>query len=131
MPIIHEVRDGALLLRMSGKYSTADLRHCVLEAIDTLGDANAIGMCFDVSESESLVTRTAEEVTAMGYFLASYGDRFGRRIALIGANDFSFGMMRLGSVALDRENISSAVFRNERDACGWIKSPQPTQFNTA
>lgn len=115
------------MIRMIGTYSTAELRSSFLDAIDALGATNAIGICFDVSESEVLATRSAEDVSAMAYFMASYSKRFSRRMALIGSNDFSFGMMRLGSATLEQAGVTSAVFRSECDAWSWIRAGAATQ----
>ena len=120
MPVTFEFKDGVIALRMVGVYSTAELRETFLDAVDKAGPSGAIGMTFDVSDSDSLATRSAEEVSSMGFFLASRADRFGRRIALIGSKDFSFGMMRLGSAALDQQGVTNRVFRSEDEGRAWI-----------
>jgi hypothetical protein len=121
VPVNFEVNDGVIALRMVGTYSTADLRAAVLDAISEVEPSDAIGMTFDVSRSESLKTRSAEEVKAMGYFLASHSQRFGRRIALIASGDFTFGMMRLGSATLDQEGVTNRVFRCENEGREWLR----------
>jgi hypothetical protein len=123
MPVTSEVKDGVIALHMVGVYSTAELRDAFLDAIDKAGPSGAIGMSFDVSESDSLAQRSVEEVTSMGYFIASRADRFGRRVALIGANDFSFGMMRLGSATLDQQGVANRVFRSEDEGRAWLLQP--------
>ena len=121
MPVEFLIRDRAIILSMVGDYSTADLRSGLLDSLAALGSSNAIGMCFDVSHSDALVKRSPEDVTAMGYFMAHHADRFSRRVALVGSGDFPFGMMRLGSVVLEREGVENRVFRGQEDALAWIK----------
>lgn len=58
-----------IFLRMVGAYSTAELRDAVLAAVEVPESANAIGLVFNVSKSEALKTRTAEEVMSMGLSL--------------------------------------------------------------
>ena len=106
---------------MAGTYSTSDLREAILKALAQGEGSDPAGMIFDVSESESLRGRTAEEVTAMGYFLATHSDRFGRRIALIGHDNFRFGMMRLGSVVLEQQGVTNQVFRSEAEGRQWLR----------
>jgi hypothetical protein len=120
MPVTFEIKDGVIALRMIGSYTTSELRDVFLDAIVAADPAETIGMTFDVSKSDSLASRSAEDVAAMGYFMASHGDRFGRRIALIGSEDFKFGMMRLGSATLDHQQMTNQVFRTEQEALAWL-----------
>ena len=121
MPVEFEISDALIIIRMAGTYSTSDLREAILKALAQGDGSNPAGMIFDVSGSESLRGRTPQEVTAMGYFLATQSDRFGGRIALIGHDDFRFGMMRLGSVVLDQQGITNQVFRSEAEGRQWLR----------
>jgi hypothetical protein len=56
----------------------------------------------------------------MGYFLAQHAEAFARRVALVGFDDFPFGMMRMGRVTLEREGVTSDVFRDESHALEWL-----------
>jgi hypothetical protein len=56
----------------------------------------------------------------MGYFLARQSDAFGRRVALVGFDDFPFGMMRMGKITLEREGVASEVFRSDGSARAWL-----------
>lgn len=120
MPVRFDINDGVIALHMIGTYETAQIETTLLEALGQPQSSEPIGLLFDVSESESLKTRRAEQVTAMGYFLASHSHRFGRRLALVGSGDFSFGMMRLGNVVLEQEGVTSEVFRNEHEGREWL-----------
>lgn len=111
---------------MVGKYSVADLRATLLESLLHLGPGGAIGMVFDVSASESLAERTAEDVRSMGYFLAIHSDHFSRRVALIGSADFGFGMMRLGSVTLEEQGVTNKVFRSQQEGLAWVRASHRT-----
>ena len=120
MPVTYEIKEGIIALRMIGSYTTAELRDVFLDAVGEADPAQTIGMTFDVSDSASLSARSAEDVAAMGYFIASHGDRFHRRIALIGSEDFNYGMMRLGSVTLDQQRVTNRVFRTEKEGVEWL-----------
>ena len=123
MPVSFEIDEGVIILRMVGAYSTAELSDAVVASVDAPESANAIGMVFNVSESDALKTRTADDVTSMGYFLASKSDRFSHRIALVGSSDFLFGMMRLGSSALEQLRVDNQVFRTEAEGIQWLRQP--------
>ena len=116
MPVSFEIEDGVIALRMIGVYAPADIQVALLEGLKDPRAPGALGLLFDVSKSISLNARSADQVAAMGYFLARQSDAFGRRVALVGFDDFPFGMMRMGKVTLEREGVASEVFRNDKSA---------------
>ena len=120
MPVKLDIADGVIALQMVGVYEPEEIQTALLTALNDKRSSAARGLLFDVSQSDSLRTRHPEDVRAMGYFLASHGDRFARRLALVGFDDFRFGMMRLGSVVLEREGVATEVFRDEGEAREWL-----------
>ena len=120
MPVEFDIRDRIIALQMIGIYEPTDVQTALLAALDDPRSASAIGLLFNVSRSESLKERSAPDVTAMGYFLAGHSNRFGRRLALVGDADFTFGMMRIGSVVVNRQGVTSEVFRDEAAARKWL-----------
>jgi hypothetical protein len=120
MPVACELKDGIIALRMIDVYVPADIQAALLEGLKDPRASGAVGLLFDVSRSISLNARSADEVAAMGYFLARQSDAFGRRVALVGFDDFPFGMMRMGKVTLEREGVTSEVFRTDRSAREWL-----------
>ena len=120
MPVRFEVEDGVIALRMVDVYLPADIQAALLEGLKDPRAAGAVGLLFDVSRSISLNARSADEVAAMGYFLARQSDAFGRRVALVGFDDFPFGMMRVGKITLEREGVASEVFRSDGSAREWL-----------
>ena len=125
MPVNFECSDGIIALRMVDFYVPADIQKALLQGLADLGTQRPIGLLFDVSPFKSLRTRTAADVVAMGYFLAQHGDSFSRRVALVGLDDFPFAMMRMGHVTLEREGITSEVFREESNAREWLLHGPP------
>ena len=120
MPVTCEISDDIITLQMTGIYEMSEIEAALLKALDDPRASRAIGLLFDVSQSESLKKRRAQDVSAMGYFLASHSRRFGGRIALVGSEDFSFGMMRAGNVVLEQQTVQSEVFRDEIEAREWL-----------
>jgi hypothetical protein len=124
MPVEFDIWDGIIALEMIGTYEATDIQTALLEALDDPRSAGAIGLLFNVSRSESLKERSAPDVAAMGYFLAGHSDRFGRRMAMVGHDDFKFGMMRAGSAVLNQQGVTSEVFRDEEAARKWLHRGQ-------
>jgi hypothetical protein len=120
MPVSFAIDDRVIALRMIDVYAPADIRAALLEGLKDPRASGAVGLLFDVSRSISLNARSTDEVAAMGYFLARQSDAFGRRIALVGFDDFPFGMMRMGKVTLEREGVTTEVFRNDTSAREWL-----------
>ena len=120
MPVSFEIEDGVIALRMIDVYVPADIQAALLEALKDPRASGAVGLLFDVSRSISLNARSTDEIASMGYFLARQSDAFRRRVALVGFDDFPFGMMRMGRVTLEREGVTSEVFRNDNSAREWL-----------
>jgi hypothetical protein len=120
MPVNFEFSDRIIVLRMIDLYAPADIQKTLLQGLTDPQTSDAAGLLFDVSRSKSLRTRSSDDVIAMGYFLAQHADAYARRVALVGFDDFPYGMMRMGRVTLEHEGITSEVFREEAQARKWL-----------
>jgi hypothetical protein len=120
MPVNFEFTDGIIVLRMIDLYVPADIQKTLLQGLTDPRTSEAVGLLFDVSRSKSLRVRSSDDVIAMGYFLAQHADAYARRVALVGFDDFPYGMMRMGRVTLEHEGIASEVFREETQARKWL-----------
>jgi hypothetical protein len=120
MPVNFEFSDRIIVLRMIDLYAPADIQKALLQCLADPQTSDAAGLLFDVSRSKSLRARSSDDVVAMGYFLAQHADAFARRVALVGFDDFPYAMMRMGRVTLEREGITSEVFREEIPARKWL-----------
>ena len=120
MPVSFDFTDRIIVLRMIDLYVPADIQKTLLQGLADPRTSGAVGLLFDVSRSKSLRTRSNDDIIAMGYFLAQHADSYARRVALVGFDDFPYGMMRMGRVTLEHEGITSEVFREEKDARQWL-----------
>jgi hypothetical protein len=125
MPVSYDFDGRVTIVRMTGLYLTADVRAALIAAFADPRGANAAGLLFDIRGSRSIVQRTADEVRAMAQFIASHGDHFGRRLALLADSGAAFGLMRLGAVAVEQQGVEAAVFRHESDAEEWLGAERP------
>lgn len=122
MPVTWDIDGRIVALRMIDTYEVTDIKAGLRAALDDPRATGAVGLLFDVTMSKSLSQRQPRDVETVGYFLAEEADRFNRRIALIGGEDFKYGMMRIGSVILERLKITNSVFRREEEAREWLLS---------
>ena len=120
MPVLFDVGDDVIALRMVGAYQPADIRAALGDALADPGAASPRGLLFDVRGSESLRGRPTEEVRKMGRYLASHGARYGGRLALVASENFAYGLMRLGAASAEAGGVSASVFRDEPSARAWL-----------
>ena len=120
MPVTHEILGPTLVLRMIGEYEPTEIRSTLTDALRTVPAGVLRGILFDVSQSASLRRRDARAVRAMASFLAHVALQQRLRIALVGATDLAFGLMRLGAADLESAGVTAYVFRTEADAARWL-----------
>ena len=119
MPCRYRRERDIAIVEGVGRYDVSELRAAFEASLPVEGPA-ARGLILDVSDSESLHARSPQDVRAMAYFVASLGDRFARRFAIVAWSDHDFGLMRLGSVVTESEGIVTHVFRDPASAMAWL-----------
>jgi hypothetical protein len=120
MPVKFELADGIITLRMVDLYVPEDIKIALLDGLKDPRTMGAVGLLFDVTRSKSLRVRSPDEIIAMGYFLAQYAEFYSNRVALVGFDDFPYGMMRMGRVTLERAGVGCEVFRDDASARKWL-----------
>jgi hypothetical protein len=118
--IEHRREGNVAVVTARGRYSMAELRTSIDEALDAFGDEVSAGLLFDLTGSESLGDRTAEDLRAMAIFLASRGPRFSSRLAMVAVTDVAYGLMRMGAVTAESQGIAAHVFRDHGSARRWL-----------
>jgi hypothetical protein len=114
-------REGAVAtVTASGHYGTAELREAIDAALASFDGEGAKGLLFDLSTSEALPDRSAKDLHAMAYFLASRAGRYARRLAMVAVTDLAYGMMRMGSAVAESQGIAARVFRDRASAMAWL-----------
>jgi hypothetical protein len=118
--IEHRREGNVAVVTARGRYSMAELRDGIDEALDAFGDEVSAGLLFDLTASESLGDRTADDLRAMAIFLASRGSRFSSRLAMVALTDVAYGLMRMGAVTAESHGIAAHVFRDYGSARRWL-----------
>jgi len=118
--IEHRREGNVAVVTARGRYSMAELRDGVDDALDAFGDEVSAGLLFDLTGSESLGDRSAEDLRAMAIFLASRGSRFSSRLAMVAVTDVAYGLMRMGAVTAESQGIAAHVFRDYGSARRWL-----------
>ena len=120
MAIEHRREGNVAVVTARGRYSTAELRDVIDAALAAFGDDTSAGLLLDLSGSESVGERTAEDLRAMALFFASRGSRFSSRLAMVAVTDVAYGLMRMGAVTAESQGIAAHVFRDYGSARRWL-----------
>ena len=120
MAIQHRREGNIAVVAAAGRYTAAELRDVIDAALASFGDDGSAGLLLDLSESESVGERTAEDLRAMALFFASRGHRFSSRLAMVAVTDIAYGLMRMGAVTAESQGIAAHVFRDYGSARRWL-----------
>jgi len=122
MPVKYRFDANITVIEMVGEYSLDDLRTAFLNSLaDTDRPANSF-LLINLAESLSFKNRPSDDIKTMASFVADLGNRFNNRIALVAPDDLRYGLIRMGSAAVDQEGVDSRVFRDFAEARKWLLS---------
>lgn len=103
-----------------GEYEPAFALQVIGEAVGSDGPPMR-GLLLDLTDSESFRSRSADGLRLVAQFLSSKRERFGSRLAVVGAGDLAFGLLRMGMVFASDRDIVGEVFRDRGLALTWLK----------
>ena len=122
MPIPHRREGDIAIVAPAGEYDVRELRSAFEAVFALFSSDSARGLMLDLSRSESLGDRSAQDVRNMAHFVSSFADRYGHRFAMVAPFDLAFGLMRLGSVITESQGVTTRVFREYDAAMEWLTS---------
>jgi hypothetical protein len=127
MPVQYSIDGDRLTLELVGTYPSQEIVRKFLEAMGDPKCPIPVALLVDVSRSESLAARPAEEVRTVAEFLGPYAHRIGGRCAVIAAKDVHFGLSQLGATRGQSAGIDARVFRTKDAACAWLAGASAPQ----
>ena len=120
MPVNYRFDSNIVIIEMVGEYSIDDIRATILTSFaDPKCPANSC-LLINLAASQSIHNRPSENIRAMAHFIATLGNHFNNRIALVAPDDLTFGLVRMGSVGSEERGIQSEVFRTLAEAREWL-----------
>ena len=81
-----------------------------------------VALLLDTTRSDSMATRTSNEIRLVAEALKPYVGRVQGRCAVIATKDIHFGLSRMGSVYTELIGVDAGVFRTEAEALSWLRS---------
>lgn len=126
MAVEYSFRKGVLTVAAIGIYEPRDVVHAFLAALNDPACPRPVALMYDVSRSESLATRSTEEIRKMAEFIASHADRIGGRVAVVAPSDVHFGLSRIGAARSEGIGVDAGVFRTTAEGLEWLKGSPRT-----
>jgi len=122
MPVKYRFDSNIVVIEMVGEYSMDDVRSAFLDSLADPERPIDSFLLINMTDSLSIKNRSTDEIRDMANFLASLGERFENRIAMVAPDDFRYGLLRMGSFDSEQKGISSRVFRDFAQARNWLLS---------
>ena len=123
MPVTYALEGSLLKLNLEGRYEPGDIVAQFLAAIADPRCPGAVALLLDVTRSESLETRSPNEVRLVAEYLGPFRERIGGRCAVVAARDVHFGLSSMGTAYSEGVGVEAAVFRDTRSALEWLRVP--------
>jgi hypothetical protein len=122
MPVTYDFDGSILVMRMAGEYLLVEVRVALSAALDEAESRIVTGLLLDLSESESIATRSLGDITSIVGFLAYHAHAYGRRTALVASTDVAYGVLRLADVDFEAGGVETRLFRSHDDGLSWLKT---------
>ena len=120
MPVQYRFDEKILVIEMSGTYSIDELRSTISSAFKDPARPEDAVLLLDLSASQSFHERSSESVSNVARFVASFGQKFNNRLAIVAPDDLKFGLARMGSATTDNLDIRAEIFRDPAKARAWL-----------
>lgn len=120
MPVSYSFDDRLFHLKGIGLYTPLELFKTFKDALDNPKFPDHAAFLFDVSQSESLGTRTVTELKNAVQAIAPHADRFCNKCAVLAKSDLNYGLSRLGTVFSEESGINTEVFRTFENTLEWL-----------
>ncbi len=111
-------KDNYVKVKITGPFTLQD----IFDITEKISDGEKFlynRRVFDLREAEG--DFVAEEMKILAEKCRNLDQEYSR-IALLGSDDLSFGLMRMYQVLREQKNTDISVFRNKNKALEWVQS---------
>jgi len=122
MPVYYRYDFNIIKIYMAGEYSIIDLRTTLLNSLADPERLPSSFLLFNIVESQSIYSRSTEEIQTMVDFIASMAHQYNYRLAIVSSHDLPFILQRFVSVKSKIYGIDAEVFRSDDEAREWLMS---------
>ncbi len=122
MPAYYRFDLNIIVIYMAGEYSINDLRTALLNSLADPERPPGSFLLFNFGESQSIHTRSTEEIQIMAQFIASMGNRYNYRFALVSSRELPYILRGFISGKSESYGIEAELFRSYDEAREWLMS---------
>jgi len=120
MPVSYSFSGSLIRMDLAGICPMTEIRETLTDAMaDPAFPAGGVAL-IDLRHSESLATRSSEEILAISEFASPKMAARCRRCALVVETELQFGIMRMGEVFAERHQLDTMVFYDIPSALEWL-----------
>ena len=119
MPVSYRFDSQIVVIELVGEYSMEEFRSMVVKAFDDPACPHDATLLIDLSRSKSIYARSSTSINAMAAYIASYGKQFNNRLALVVADDLTYGLMRMSASPAEMYDVTAEIFRGYEKAREW------------
>ena len=120
MPVDYSFDGKLFRMIFVGSYTTQELRNAFETALKDPAFPEDARFLMDVTQSDSLASRPAEEIQDVADFLGPRASRVGNRCAIYAPRPVQYGMMRMAQVFGETHGVETVVFSDQEEALEWL-----------
>lgn len=122
MPVNYRFDSNIIVIYTAGEYTINDLRAALLNSlVDPERPPNSF-LLLNFGESQIIYCRSTQEIQKMTDFVASVGNHYNYRFAIVSSHDLPYVLQHFVSVRSGRYGITSEVFQTFDEAREWLVS---------
>jgi hypothetical protein len=125
MSVSYAFFGNVLRMDLEGVYPPEDVVESFRRALNDPEFPENARLLIDVTRSQSLADRHAEELKGVVDAFASVIQQVGNRCAILAQSDVHYGLMRMAGAFADLHDAEARVFKSEDEAIRWLNSDLP------
>jgi hypothetical protein len=121
MPVSYSFDGNILRMDFVGTYSPDAIFEALERALaDPYYPSQKPDFLLDVTRSESLIDRSADDLRMVVEHVARKTDLFGRRCAMVAETAVHYGLMRMAAAFAEMCDARARVFKTREEALRWL-----------
>ena len=120
MPVSYRFDSGILVYELTGAYSPDDVQGVFSEAFRDPACPLKPRILIDLSNSQSIATRSSSTVNDMAAYMKLFRSKFGNRIAFVVSDNLVYGLVRMGAASAGITDFEVEIFRSQTEGIRWL-----------
>jgi len=121
MPVTWSLDGDLVQLSLEGHYQPEDIIEAFLSALADPRCPEEFSLLLDTTRSQSLDTRSPQQIRQVAEYLGPYRKRIRGRCAVVVDTDLHYGLGRMGSAYSESVGVDAWVFRSRAEALHFLR----------